>query len=191
MRIYLLHAAVPEDRLYNGFDTRGNGLLISCALALGRIPGLVTWAGRLWLVSALILASIFLYVPWSALQKLTSRCSPARLSAYFLLLVRNKPGTGLAAGATTGSLYGANFLWRVFVALADFERSLGQPFQKRPRMAALAAGSTLLCASLSFHFVERPLLRPKEMIGHTATRGAPHAELAPKIYRPDPEGDPS
>jgi peptidoglycan/LPS O-acetylase OafA/YrhL len=194
VRIHLLYAAVPEDRLYNGFDTRGDGLLIGCALALARLPRLAAWAGRLWLVPALMLASIFLFVPWIALQTLTFTLL-AGATAWLILACWYETSPVLVwllelpPIRYTGRISYGLYLWHWPILNILWERD----FKNGIGMAALAAGLTLLFAALSFHFVEQPLLRLKEMIGHTATRGTRHAELAPKVCRPDvavPQGDP-
>jgi peptidoglycan/LPS O-acetylase OafA/YrhL len=94
VRILLLHSGVPEDRFYNGFDTRGDGLLIGCALALARPSRFAAWAGRLWLVPVLTLALIFLFVPWIALQTLSFTLIAAA-SAWLILACWYGTNTGL------------------------------------------------------------------------------------------------
>jgi peptidoglycan/LPS O-acetylase OafA/YrhL len=180
VRIHLLHAGAAEDRLYNGFDTRGDGLLIGCALALARLPRLAAWAGRLWLVPALTIGLIFLFVPWIALQTLTFTLL-AGATAWLILACWYETSPGLVwllellpvryVGRISYGLY----LWHWPILNILWEHH----FKNGVGMAALAAGLTLLCAALSFHFVEQPLLRLKEMIGHTVTGATRRTEVAP------------
>ena len=72
LRIYLHNTGATIDRIYNGFDTRADGLLIGCTMALARPFKLAAWAGRLWLVPALTIFGVFFFVHWSSLETLSS-----------------------------------------------------------------------------------------------------------------------
>lgn len=71
-RIGLLNTGATEDRIYNGFDTRADGLLIGCALALSRPFYYAKIAARFCLVPLAILAIVFFYVPWISLNSTSS-----------------------------------------------------------------------------------------------------------------------
>jgi hypothetical protein len=53
-------------------------------------------------------------------------------------------------------------------------------------MLTLAAGMTLSCAALSFHFLEQRLLRLKGEIGHTAARATRLTDVASTHAFADP-----
>src|SRR5262249_4241018 len=66
-RIVMWHAGVPWPRIYNGFDTRADALLIGCATALlvasGLTAGRQKWPAALTLIAVIgVLASLIFRV---------------------------------------------------------------------------------------------------------------------------------
>jgi peptidoglycan/LPS O-acetylase OafA/YrhL len=167
LRVYLLHSGATEDRIYNGFDTRADGLLIGCLLALAQPFHLSAWASRLWLVPVLSVGCVFVFVPWPTLMTLSSTII-ALACAWLVLILWSGASPMLAGGLEYGPVryigrisYGL-YLWHwpLLSILWDwhFERdSLGT--------AMLAGAITLSAAATSFHFVEQPILRLKERLG--------------------------
>jgi peptidoglycan/LPS O-acetylase OafA/YrhL len=172
LRICLYHTGATEDRIYNGFDTRADGLLIGCTLALARPFTLSAWAGRLWLVPVLAIVCVFLFVRWLNLETLSSTII-AGACAWLILPLWSQTSPRLAKALEFGPVryvgrisYGL-YLWHwpVLKILWEFHFA-----RNGLATAALAGAITLLSAAASFHFVEQPILRRKERIGRRLIR---------------------
>jgi peptidoglycan/LPS O-acetylase OafA/YrhL len=119
LRVCLYHTGATEDRVYNGFDTRADGLLIGCALALGRPFKVAVWAGRLWPIPIIAIAIIFVFIPWSHVLTLTSTII-AWASAWLILPLWAQTHHGLAKVLEFRPVryVGRIFVWAVPLALA-------------------------------------------------------------------------
>jgi peptidoglycan/LPS O-acetylase OafA/YrhL len=168
LRVYLLHSGATEDRIYHGFDTRADGLLIGCVLALARPFNLSAWAGRLWLVPVLSVSWVFFFIPWLTLQTLASTII-ALACAWLILPLWSGTSPRLAMALEyspvryIGRISYGLYLWHwpilwILWELHFASNGLGT--------AALAGAITLSAAATSFHFVELPILRLKDRLGH-------------------------
>jgi peptidoglycan/LPS O-acetylase OafA/YrhL len=167
LRICLYHTGATEDRIYNGFDTRADGLLIGCALALARPFTLSAWAGRLLLAPILALVCVFLFVHWLNLETLSFTII-AGACAWLILPLWSQTSPRLVNALEFGPVryvgrisYGL-YLWHWPILKILWELHFAR---NGLATAALAGAITLLSAAASFHFVEQPILRRKERIG--------------------------
>jgi peptidoglycan/LPS O-acetylase OafA/YrhL len=158
-RIYLLKHGASINRLYNGFDTRSDGLLIGCLL--GCTPAFVSVAARFWpagaailIAEALSLKPTGLLLP-AGLFTLTAIAAAAIISALVTsktnrlqCVLRFRPLVAL------GEFSYGFYLWHyVFIEIAS-----NMPHPTRPIIAAFAMTLTLPVAWASFRYIEKPIL---------------------------------
>ena len=168
---FLYHPGVDPSRVYYGTDTRASGLLLGSALAVGWAPWQPSkWATRTpiaWLDSAgigalLVLLVLFLRVDQSqaflyrggfALLGLATAVLIAGTIApgarILPLLLDNRPLRWI--GERSYSLY--LWHWPIFTVTRP---QLDLPLDGIP-LLILRLGLTLLCATLSYRCVERPI----------------------------------
>jgi peptidoglycan/LPS O-acetylase OafA/YrhL len=166
LRIWLYHAGASADRIYNGFDTRADGLLIGCALALARPFTLAAWAGRLWLFPVLVIGGVFLFVPWLSLQTLSSTMISGAC-AWLILPLWSQASPRLAKALEFGPVrYVGRISYGLYLWHWPILNSLWALHFAGDGLAtgALAGAITVSCAAASFHFVEQPILFRKEKI---------------------------
>lgn len=159
-RVYLIPAG--EMRIYNGFDTRADGLLMGCALALGHS---YRWSiiGRLWPIGALVIGAVFIFVPWLSLWTLPGSLITA---ATVLVMIPLCAGTNPRMATVLeypplryiGVISYGLYLWHFPVMMALMERGV----QANSVLLVTGTGAlTLLGAAASYHFIEKPLGRFK------------------------------
>ena len=172
-RLYLLHAGAGVDRIYNGFDTHADALLIGCALALLRQSP----ATRFWFVPVAILMVVFFFAPWIAWLSLPSTI--VALAGAWLISIcwsgSNSRFIDLLEFSPiryVGRISYGIYLWH-WPILMELWR-LGYP-NYGIETAAMALILTLCCAVTSFHLVERPILRFKNRL-NSYDRTAPTVE---------------
>ncbi len=165
LRMYLYHIGATEDRIYNGFDTRADGLLIGCMLALAKPFSLAAVAGRLWPVPAVALASSFLFIPWQAFGTLSFTIIPMACAWLTLSLwAGTSPEVAriMEAGPIryVGRISYGLYLWHwpILNILSEYH------FHNKIAVVVAEAVLTLCLAAMSFHFIEQPVLRLKERI---------------------------
>jgi len=166
LRLYLYHSGATGDRIYNGFDTRADELLIGCALALAKPFSLSRWAARLWFVPVLAIAWVFFFVPWFALYTLSSTIIAAA-SAWLILPLWAQSIPWMATALEfrpiryIGRISYGLYLWHwpTLAILRELHFA-----RNGLKTIALTGTITLLCAAASFHFVERPILRLKTRV---------------------------
>lgn len=162
LRVAMLSAGASTERIMNGFDTHSDGLLIGAALAIVNIrhPKAVPWLAKGALVIAPI-AIILLAVPVETKYVDSFGLTiVAIVSASLVVLGMTSRIAGgiLSLGFLryTGKISYGWYLWHMPVL------SLGVHHLKGglPLVSALAVASYSI-AALSYHFVERPILRLK------------------------------
>ena len=164
-RFFLWKNGATTYRIYNGFDTRADALLIGCLLAvIGK--AFSSRLARLWPVAtALIVAEVFSLSPASealpaGLFTLTALASASFISALSSeeenLLQRALRCRPLVA---LGEISYGFYLWHfVFIQALYNMDFINHLHFIRPTVAAIAFPLTLIVAWLSFRYVERPML---------------------------------
>jgi len=170
---FLYRPGVDPSRVYYGTDTRASGLLLGSALAAGWAPWqpskwatrtLIGWLDRAGIGALLVLLLLFLRVDQSqaflyrggfALLGLATAVLIAGTIApgarILPLLLDNRPMRWI--GERSYSLY--LWHWPIFTVTRP---QLDLPLDGIP-LLALRLGLTLLCATLSYRYVERPIRR--------------------------------
>ena len=172
LRLYLYHAGASDDRIYNGFDTRTDGLLIGCALALGQPFRWAGIAGRLWPMPVIVAAAVFGAVPWSGLWTLSGTLVTAA-TAWLVLPLWAGTQPRLASALEfrpvryLGRISYGLYLWHYPVMMTLLE--LGFPLNA-VGTTMLTGAITLGGAALSFHFAEQPALQLKDRLAARAAR---------------------
>jgi peptidoglycan/LPS O-acetylase OafA/YrhL len=160
-RAYLWHSTHDGSRCYNGTDTRADGILVGCVVALIASSG---WLRRIPVFSAL--GAIFLvvvisqadidasYMPYAGLTLVPIA---AGLVVVEILFSPPKLLT-LTPLVWTGRLSYGLYLWH-FPINCVVEKS---PLKDHPVAGVFAEfGGAFLCASVSYYVVERPMLKLK------------------------------
>jgi peptidoglycan/LPS O-acetylase OafA/YrhL len=172
LRLYLYHAGASDDRIYNGFDTRTDGLLIGCALALGQPFRWAGIAGRLWPMPVIVAVAVFGAVPWSGLWTLSGTLVTAA-TAWLVLPLWAGTQPRLASALEfrpvryLGRISYGLYLWHFPVMMTLLE--LGFPLNTIGT-TVLTGAITLGGAALSFHFTEQPALQLKDRLAARAAR---------------------
>lgn len=168
---FLYRPGVDPSRVYYGTDTRASGLLLGSALAVGWAPWqpskwatrtLIAWLDRAGIGALLVLLILFLRVDQSqaflyrggfALLGLATAALIAGTIApgarILPLLLDNRPLRWI--GERSYSLY--LWHWPIFTVTRP---QLDLPLDGIP-LLIVRLGLTLLCASLSYRYVERPI----------------------------------
>ncbi len=171
-RVLMLIGGASAVRLYNGLDTRADGLLLGCALAAALCSGAIDlsqssvrrvvqratpWAvvGCCWAVWSLSWLQVGTYI-WGL--PLVSLCTAVLICSVLLT-----PDGRLSRVLTSGPLvwigqlsYGL-YLWHYPVY-----RIMGQMGASQFQCLTLGTAITVFAAALSWHLVEKPLLRLKK-----------------------------
>jgi peptidoglycan/LPS O-acetylase OafA/YrhL len=172
LRLYLYHAGASEHRIYNGFDTRTDGLLIGCTLALGRPFRWAGTAGRLWPVPVIVAVAVFGAVPWIGMWTLSGTLVTAA-TAWLILPLWAGTQPWLASALEfhpvryLGRISYGLYLWHYPVMMILLE--LGFPLNAIGT-TVLTGAITLGGAVLSFHFAEQPALQLKNRLPTRAAR---------------------
>ncbi len=168
---FLYRPGVDPSRVYYGTDTRASGLLLGSALAVGWAPWqpskwatqkLIGWLDRAGIGALLVMLLLFLRVDQSqaflyrggfALLGLATAALIAGTIApgarILPLLLDNRPLRWL--GERSYSLY--LWHWPIFTVTRP---QLDVPLDGIP-LLIVRLGLTLLCATLSYRYVERPI----------------------------------
>ncbi|HEX8397291.1 MAG TPA: acyltransferase [Pyrinomonadaceae bacterium] len=159
----LLWGPAPEqvNRVFYGFDTRADGLLIGCLLGLaaswGKLPP-VRWF--LALAAALTLFLAVVFASWNS-----------AVYAYGLPVINLSTALVLAFALTSRPKYLANkglvwigtisyglYLWHNLIFILVRERITESPW----RILLLGSFVSIVCAALSYYLLEKPCLKFKE-----------------------------
>jgi peptidoglycan/LPS O-acetylase OafA/YrhL len=156
-RFYLVKHGASVDRLYNGFDTRADALLIGCLLACS--PRLRYLLGRFWPIALVFVAAEVLKLRFtspllpSGVFTLTAIAAASLISALvdpkdsvLRIALRAKPLVQL------GTISYGFYLWHyVFIA------ALANLHFKDYSVALIAFPATVTVSWLSFKYVEAPV----------------------------------
>lgn len=156
--IALYFAGATPERIYNGFDTRAAGILAGCVAAFLPLEGRIADAmARLWLIPAAVLVGdIFLldghilYVGGYGLRGVVAAWLIIALRKGCLLAMALENPLMVYIGQISYGLY----LWHYFFISVFGVHGLQSWSRNLPAVAA-----TFLVASVSYHFVEQPILR--------------------------------
>ena len=167
-RIWLATHGATVERLYNGFDTRCDALLVGCALALSgiaqslnRIPSAVASAVRvLWLPSALALIAIMVAFQWGDRSMFLGLYTLVAMLAAVLILATLQQTLfarmmEYAPLVATGRISYALYLWHYpiwFVLHLHYGVSM-------VASGLLTIPLSFAAAAASYFVIERPFLR--------------------------------
>ena len=159
----LLWGPTPHEvnRVFYGFDTRGDGLLVGCLLGL-----LASW-GKLqpvkWflaLPATLILVFAAVFVSWDSAAYAYGLPLINLSTVLVLVFVLNSPPVWLSGKVITwfGKISYGLYLWHNLIFILVRERITESPW------GVLVLGSliSMVCAGLSYYFLEKPCLKFKE-----------------------------
>jgi peptidoglycan/LPS O-acetylase OafA/YrhL len=162
----LLHLwGAHPDRLYNGSDTRADALLVGAALALvlalpARAARLAALARYAWLPAVVVIVALPALLPWDHRLMLLGGYSMLALAAAIILTAALDDGPSARRlgdprlvwiGQRSYGLY----LWHYPIMLAartQFQVPEGVT------LTLIEVAGAFLCATLSYRFIERPLL---------------------------------
>jgi peptidoglycan/LPS O-acetylase OafA/YrhL len=167
------------ERLYNGADTRADGLLLGAALALAGTRWLSAFPRWLWPVPLVVLTAVAVSTPWSAPFLAFGGFTLVAVCAAWLvaLAVQDdapfvaalKSPVALWIGRRSYSLY----LWHYPILMLFSFAKIRSPLTDIATVLL-----SLLAAHLSYSFIEQPFLRMKDRFLALGRRG-PSAAKAP------------
>ncbi|MDF3812602.1 acyltransferase [Rhodopseudomonas sp. BAL398] len=157
-RVALYLGGASVERIYNGFDTRADALLIGCLLASW--PRLVMLLSVLWVPAIACIAAVALFVPYSSvllpcgLFTLTAVASASIIAA----LVSHPPNAiqrflAQRIFVELGAISYGFYLWHYYILLL-----LKHAHANEVIAAGAAFALTIAISFVSFRYVERPLL---------------------------------
>lgn len=167
------------ERLYCGFDTHSDGLLLGCLMAVVQpLPRLRAAASRLAVIPILGLFSIFVALPIDSIVAQSIGLSVTAVLSAWLILVAS--GGGIVVRLL--SVRPLAFLGRISYGLYLWHFPILVLLQSKvpPVLVPALVAASLLMAVLSFVVIERPFLRLKDMI-EPATRAARCARVQSQI----------
>ncbi|MBW8892184.1 MAG: acyltransferase [Burkholderiales bacterium] len=161
-RGFLAWDGASADRLYNGTDTRADGLLLGAALALSGVRRLPAILLKLWPVPVLCLAVVAVSTPWSAPLLAYGGFTLVALCAAWLVALAVddrapfvpwlKSPFALWIGKRSYSLY----LWHYPILMVFSFAGV------RSRLTdVVTVVASLVAAHLSYRLIEQPFLRLK------------------------------
>lgn len=157
------------DRIYNGFDTHADTLLIGCILAVAR-PGerLCGLARRFAIVPLLVLAAILTVCSYRSLFVQTVGFSLAGLATAWVIVAAMQRGwlkqaLSIRPLVYTGKISYGLYLWHVPIIV------LGPKFV-HGTASLLLIPLSFVAATLSYALVEKPFLRLKARFEPSAQR---------------------
>lgn len=157
--VLVLGGSTPE-RIYNGFDTHADTLLIGCILAVARPgPRLGALAGRFAALPVIALIAILTAFPYRSPFVQTAGFSLAGLATAWVIVAAMQPGwlkraLSLRALTYTGKISYGLYLWHVPIVM------LGPKFI-HGTLSLLLIPLSFAVAALSHAFIEKPFLRLK------------------------------
>lgn len=159
-RSFLAVGGSNPERLYNGFDTHADTLLIGCALAVAR-PGekLRRMAGRFAVVPVIALAAVLGGFTYRSPFVQTVGFSLAGLATAWVIVAAMEPGWVKRALSVrplvyTGKISYGLYLWHAPILIIGPRYIPGYP-------ALLLIPASFAVAALSHAIVEKPFLRLK------------------------------
>lgn len=160
-RIYLLSTGATTSRLYNGFDTRSDSLLVGCLIALAPVSSLVPTLRSFVLLPVALLAWLSFTMGDEGEAFHTYGITLIAVASGWIILVlaarSHDPLSrvlGLRPVVAIGRISYGMYLWHYpfLWVVANF---VDQPVRRLTIVLTL----TIIMAALSFVFLERPLLR--------------------------------
>lgn len=177
-RFALVAMGADVARIYNGFDTRVDGLLVGCLLA--SIPdgsAVHRMAGRTWGIPAACLAVLAAahYIDGPLTMSATIVVVSA-LSGWLVIGLRNAEPAGLTIAPLVylGTISYGIYLWHFPIAIV-LSHYLAAP---QLVIAAVTMATSAILAAGSFHFVETPARR--WIMDLRVQRGATTASATPR-----------
>lgn len=183
-RTFLLHAGAGYDRVYFGFDTHGDGLIMGCLIAListtpvwRHVGDYGVWFTRLAIAGSIALLAAFLTQSMHSLivYEVTLTMVVLVTGTIVVSVLLATPST-LQSVLRWGPLvqigkisYGL-YLWHVPIFWLLPPYGLKGDLVKFPL--------TFLVAGLSYHFLERPCLRLKDRFHTPSSAPTPSSETA-------------
>jgi peptidoglycan/LPS O-acetylase OafA/YrhL len=160
-RIYLAFAGAGLDRIYNGFDTHGDALLIGCALALLPLSGQTS--ARAGALVAIPIAGVMLMLAMAINRSLftqTIGLTFASLFSAWLIIAASQSGwlrqiLSAQPLVYTGRISYGWYLWHYPIMI------LGYAFLPSEWGKVAFVVLAYLVAACSYQFIERPFLRLK------------------------------
>ncbi|HLM59606.1 MAG TPA: acyltransferase, partial [Pyrinomonadaceae bacterium] len=159
----LLWGAAPDEinRVFYGFDTRADGLLIGCLLGLmaswGKLPP-VRWFLALPAALTLLFAAVF--VSWDSAVYAYGLSLINLSAALVLAFVLTSPPAWLSNKVLVwiGTVSYGLYLWHNLVFVLIRERVTESP----SGILVLGGLISISCAAMSYYLLEKPCLKFKE-----------------------------
>jgi peptidoglycan/LPS O-acetylase OafA/YrhL len=158
---FLIGADASAERIYNGFDTHADSLLMGCCLAQLRIEGpTADRLSRLWLIPVALLGGFVMTMHYERVFSMTSGIVLVGISGAWLIVASARPGLlrrilSHQAPVFVGRISYGVYLWHgpmLFYFRNDFP----------PALAIVPVLFAMPLAAASYRWVERPILRLRD-----------------------------
>lgn len=164
-RIYLLHGGATVDRVYNGFDTHSDGLLIGCALGLlfSRLPEAVFQTATKWAWAPFVVLLLVFAFTWTGTRMGQAFGNPLveLLAAWLIISLQRPSGLQRMLSSRPFTYLGRRsygiYLWHIPIILLA-------PTLPLPTLTVFVLVATVALSALSYRFVEDPFLRWKDRL---------------------------
>jgi|SRR5882672_4009707 len=180
-RVTLLFEGASINRLYNGLDTRGDCLLVGCALGMLLASNLIKeearpviagWLRRIAPVAGALFLWVLVFGDWSAAYMYYWLFAVIEVLATAIILQIFVAPTSATRSLLSwrplvwvGTISYGLYLWHYPVY--RLSREFGVSFdQAVPHIrVVIATAATFLAATVSYYMLERPILRLKRYFG--------------------------
>lgn len=175
-KLWLVGQGVPYERVYAGFDTHSDSLLVGCCLAqLTVAPGRIHWLARRCVVPVLLLAGLALTLRDDRAFSLTAGILLSALCTAWIILASTLPGRlrnilTHAVPVYVGRISYGIYLWHAM--LLHYATDL-----LPPALNILPALLAIPIAAVSFHAIEQPILRLRGRQRQSVGGGLPFGGL--------------
>lgn len=165
-RIYLSSKGVDDERIYNGFDTHSDGLLIGCFIALVQKSRMIDIASNTIIIPFLGLGFIFMKVPHHSYFSISMGLGLVAIFTAWIIIafekqILLKKAFSIKPLVYTGKISYGWYLWH-YPIWCLVTLNISSIFEKSIYMNSFIVMVSYILAIISYHCIEKPFLRLKK-----------------------------
>lgn len=162
-RFYLSNQGVDDERIYNGFDTHSDGLLLGCFVALiNKSPRIIELASSTIIIPLTGLAYILIRVPHHSSLSINIGFALVSFFAAWIIIALEKDNfvrkvLSIKSLVYTGKISYGWYLWH-YPIWCLVTLNISNYFERSLYMNITILFFSYLMAVISYHFIEKPFL---------------------------------